>query len=541
MKIQQETLRGMAGVLWIAGIAAFCAGGTATAGERLPSVRVVERAGTNGFRVAQGRVPVIFAIRAETASAYGGMELKRIRLTSTDDTELTTGFPSVTVDLLEGARLSSSTVLVPAEILPGTIKGREATVDLYLRNETGKVLKLSRRKAFSSDGTEGGIVRIDLPQTDGDSSDWTAKAHMIDVADYRRKALDLIRRAGAPSLQVVMTTPLDRLSFCVVNEAFYAVPGRQQEVRPIDGTSMYQACSISKVPLSYFAVKMAQDGQLDLDRPLSAYNPDILRHFDAEQDQERAKRITARHVLTHTSGLPNAGYRKMTFKGEPGEQYIYSGPGMYLLQETLEHLKGLSLDLFSKKELFDHLGMAHSNYLWQDEFEQSAVYGFRTETTNRNNNWKGGRCNAAYSLRTNAEEFSKFLQWFLRGADLKPAWRRQMFTPSVKIPPSGNAKDGRLSVRNLGWVATEDDEFGTIHFHGGNNVSYKGLALMIPERHVTLCYFLNGDYRYNLHGPLTDLFLNPRERLAPFRGGIPLPENAQPGSRRSEIARDAGK
>ena len=56
----------------------------------------------------------------------------------------------------------------------------------------------------------------------------TNAVHSLDVVEYRTKALDLIRRAGVPSLQVTMTSPEGTLSFCVVNDAFYAAPGRQQ-------------------------------------------------------------------------------------------------------------------------------------------------------------------------------------------------------------------------------------------------------------------------------------------------------------------------
>ena len=268
---------------------------------------------------------------------------------------------------------------------------------------------------------------------------------------------------------------------------------------------------------------MAQDGRLDLDRPLHEYNPDILRHFDSEQDRERAKRITARMVLTHVTGLPNKGYVKMSFKGEPGKQFIYSGVGMYVLQEVLERLKGRTLDVFAKEELFNRLGMTHSSYLWQKEHERLAVYGFRARGPQRDTQWSV-RCNAAYSLHTSSEEFTKFLQWVLNGADLTPEWQKQMFTEYVKVPPKADVPGESRLYRNLGWVTEDSEEFGKIRFHGGNNVAYKGMAIMIPERWVTLCYFYNGDHRGNLHGPLTDLFLQPKKRLYAHSGGTPLLE-----------------
>ena len=70
----------------------------------------------------------------------------------------------------------------------------------------------------------------------------TNAVQSLDVGEYRKKALDLIQRAGVTSLQVTMASPDGVLSFCVVNDAFYAAPGRLQEARPIDEKSIYQAC-----------------------------------------------------------------------------------------------------------------------------------------------------------------------------------------------------------------------------------------------------------------------------------------------------------
>ncbi|MBR4170760.1 MAG: beta-lactamase family protein [Kiritimatiellae bacterium] len=498
-------------------------GGMAWGEGRVPPVICVERAGMELATPAQGRGAAVFVVKASTGSDYAGLALKRVRMTLDGNVELTTGFPSVTVDLLEGAKLSSDAAQVSAAVFPIPLQDREALFEVYLQDAAGKVRKLSVRRKIAAGEVNGTIAKIDLSLPEKAGGAWTETEHKLDVEDYKRKTLDLIKRAGVPSLQVTLTTPLDSMSFCVVNEDFYAAPGRQQESRPIDHLSMYQACSISKVPLGYFAVKMAQDGQLDLDCPLYKYRPDILNRFESERDREWAKLVTPRIVMTHTSGLPNNGYHAMKFLSKPGEKYIYSGVGIFLLQLTLEQIKGKTLDVFSKEELFDRIGMKHSNYLWQPEYEQIAVWGFRERGPQRNTAW-GYQCNAAYSLRTSSEEYTKFLQWFLRGADLTPEWREIMFKEYAELPHLVDGKQDKSLFRNLVWVEEDSQEFGKIRFHGGNNVAYKGLAMMIPERHVTLCYFLNGDHRYNLHGPLTDLFLHPKQRLSAHIGGVPLPE-----------------
>ena len=52
------------------------------------------------------------------------------------------------------------------------------------------------------------------------------------------------------------------------------------------------------------------------------------------------RRVTARHVLTHTSGLPNWRHAPGPLEPatEPGETYAYSGEGYFFLQRVVERV-----------------------------------------------------------------------------------------------------------------------------------------------------------------------------------------------------------
>ena len=65
---------------------------------------------------------------------------------------------------------------------------------------------------------------------------------------------------------------------------------------------------------------------------------DYLPYQDAGDDT-RAKRVTARHVLSHRTGLEN--YREkpeVRFLFTPGERFGYSGEGFVWLQRVMEHI-----------------------------------------------------------------------------------------------------------------------------------------------------------------------------------------------------------
>lgn len=178
----------------------------------------------------------------------------------------------------------------------------------------------------------------------------------------------------------------------------------------------------------------------------------------------------------------------MTFGFIPDEKFKYSGPGMYALQCTVEHIKGSTLDRIAEEMVFTPLGMHNTSFLWNDSYESLHLYGHGTDLkTSRNNNWAGGKCNAAYSMRTNAAELTAF-------------------------------------IRCLGWVLEKNSEFGPIYLHTGNNVRFKGLALYMPERDASLVYLVNGQYSCNINDAILPLFFDNSEPFSFVAKAKPLPE-----------------
>ena len=108
---------------------------------------------------------------------------------------------------------------------------------------------------------------------------------------------------------------------------------------PVDTGTIFEAASLSKPVFAYTVLRLADRGDLDLDRPLfqSLEYPRLAR-------DERYKRITARMVLSHATGLPNWGGETLTLQFDPGTAYGYSGEGFVFLQKVVEHLTGRSLD-----------------------------------------------------------------------------------------------------------------------------------------------------------------------------------------------------
>lgn len=358
----------------------------------------------------------------------------------------------------------------------------------------------------------------------------SAKVTKAQYKAYEEALLSIIKRANLPSIQLVYVTPEDSLSFAVVNKDFYENTKLPQEVQPISDKSIYQACSISKIPLSWIAVKMIDEGSLELDKPLVEYYPDIVKKFKTEQDKEWAKMLTPRICMIHRTGLPNKGYVKMTFDCKPDTKYGYSGPGIYALQMTIEHIKGKSLMELSREYIFDPLGMKHTNYAWVDEYEQTHVNGYKKDTVTRNK-WDKGKPgsaagrkpNAAYSMRTSAAEYTVFLRAMMHHWGMSEKAYEMMLQPYGDPIPAFYPERGNF-YRALGLCCAMDTEFGPAFWHYGDNGNFKGMSFFFPEKDITLVGFINSVNSYAIYDPIINLFLKPEKPLVFGKNGKkPLP------------------
>jgi CubicO group peptidase (beta-lactamase class C family) len=102
---------------------------------------------------------------------------------------------------------------------------------------------------------------------------------------------------------------------------------------PVDAETVFEAASLSKSVFAYGVLALCHAGLLDLDTPLTHYLPDRSLCRDP-----RLEAITARTVLSHTTGFPNWRQRgkPLTIDRVPGESFGYSGDGYLYLQRVVE-------------------------------------------------------------------------------------------------------------------------------------------------------------------------------------------------------------
>src|SRR6266566_699058 len=141
--------------------------------------------------------------------------------------------------------------------------------------------------------------------------------------------------------------------------------------------TMYDIASLTKVVVATTLVAKLAEGDfavpLDLDAKIERYLPEWASGPNAEWRH----RVTVRHLLTHTSGLPPFKEYWRTSKSkqdtltkifaepleyEPGTKEVYSDLGIILMAEIIERLTGRTLDDLAKNTIFSPLGMNNTMY-----------------------------------------------------------------------------------------------------------------------------------------------------------------------------------
>jgi len=140
----------------------------------------------------------------------------------------------------------------------------------------------------------------------------------------------------------------------------------------LEPKSNFNVASISKQFTAMCIMMLAEQGQLKYDDNFRKYIPEL-----------RYEGITIRHLLWHTSGMPdyvalmdehwdpdkyyvNDDVLKMMVKHlpkklfEPGERYEYSNTGYVLLASIVERVSGVSFKEFVQQNIFDRVGMTTS-------------------------------------------------------------------------------------------------------------------------------------------------------------------------------------
>jgi CubicO group peptidase (beta-lactamase class C family) len=269
-----------------------------------------------------------------------------------------------------------------------------------------------------------------------------------EVQDELRKLIpDLMRRHSVPGLSLALVRE-HKIAWA---EAFGV---RDKEANaPLTPATVFEAASLTKPAYGYAVLKLADQGKLDLQRPLVEY---LGR--DLNPAEPRFKQITAWHVLTHTSGIePVPGEnRPPQLVFSPGERCEYSPHGFDILQLAVERAAGEKITPMMERMLLKPFGMTRSAMGWSEEYAKSGARGYNDKGERKQTFdervWRMSAeerakslapypfesvPNAAAGLHSTPSDYARFLIEAMRPANdgfhLSAAMVTKMLTPHVRV------------------------------------------------------------------------------------------------------------
>jgi CubicO group peptidase (beta-lactamase class C family) len=293
--------------------------------------------------------------------------------------------------------------------------------------------------------------------------------------------------------------------------------------RAITPQTQFLLGSVTKQFTAMAVLILRARGKLQLEDPLSKFCPEFPGY---------ARTITIRHLLNHTSGLPDyeellmgkVDYEKLFQSSKspraaheftsaealaalsrqpklnfpPGEKFEYSNSGYVVLAQIVERLSGMRYAEFLKRNIFEPLAMHDT--LVVDERHQK-VPRLATGYGNRDGRWQ----DIAYTpenyiygedgIYSTLNDLYKWDQALYSGKLIPHADVELMFQP-------GRTNDGKNSDTYMtsilkrptsygfGWFITSFDQTLEVE-HGGFWSGYRSYIIRIPPRRLTAILLMN--------------------------------------------------
>lgn len=262
---------------------------------------------------------------------------------------------------------------------------------------------------------------------------------------------------------------------------------------PVTEDTVFEAASLTKPFFAFLAMKFVEDGKLDLDRPLVTYAPEdhIVQNFIRHPPDKEGfrcdlfRKITARMVLSHSSGLPHGEPRMpLPVLFEPGERYKYSAEGYEYLQVIVEHLTGEPLHELMKKMVIEPLGMKDSSMVWREAYETQAAVGHDGFGETSGEFRKRTKAHAAASLYTTASDYARFVCAVMNHQGLKESTVDSMLTAQIEVE------------KNVSWglgFGLQEKPDGRVFWQWGDYGIFRDYIAAYPEEKIGVVYLTNSE------------------------------------------------
>ncbi|HEX8392886.1 MAG TPA: serine hydrolase domain-containing protein [Longimicrobium sp.] len=261
--------------------------------------------------------------------------------------------------------------------------------------------------------------------------------------------------------------------------------------------------SITKQATSALVLQLVGEGKLSLDAPLSTYLPGLRAGH--------AGRVTLRHLLTNSSGLPNTealpGYYieadsarqamitqalAADLASEPGTKFVYNNLDFLLAGRVVEAVTGQPFEAAMRSRILDRAGLRATSMIRDDRVEPrlaqgyvgvtgaDSARGFAPQPPTRIASY-----GAAGALAGTAEDLFRFDRALLGGRLFPAAMRDTMFRAEPAL--------GFVALSVWRYPLVFGDRRVTLVERQGAIGGYANLNLIAPEQDLVVIVLSNVD------------------------------------------------
>jgi CubicO group peptidase (beta-lactamase class C family) len=268
---------------------------------------------------------------------------------------------------------------------------------------------------------------------------------------------------------------------------------------PLTTNSILEAGSVSKQFTAAAILLLEQQGKLSQDDDVRKYIPELPDYGNV---------IRIRHLLHHTSGIRDWGSisdmtgwprsrkfytnedvleiiaRQKQLNNKPGDEYLYSNSNYNLQTIIVQRVSGLSLAEFTRKYIFEPVGMSHTQ--WRDD-PNRIVPGRAIAYSKQGNNYVTDMPNEYVygngGMLTTTEDLLKWDLFFQLNKTFGTAfYNRQVSTDPLNNGVMNNYAAGLFVQKLMGW-----DNIS----HSGATAGYRAYKESFPELKLSIAILSN--------------------------------------------------
>lgn len=314
------------------------------------------------------------------------------------------------------------------------------------------------------------------------------------------------------------------------------------ERKPLDKNTMFELASVSKQFTAMSIMQLHQHGKLKYEDSLKKYFPELPYGG-----------VTINDLVHHTSGIPDflgwgakeIDVEKINFNKDilaslqknhlnalfnPGESIAYSNTNYVLLALIVEKVSGLSFANYLQRNVFEPLGMAHTQVYGQRHAKHKIsnyAYGYiydgiknkylLNDSTEKYQYFLDGIA-GPYGISSTTEDLLKWDQALYTEKLVNKQELENAFKPfSLK---SGKPAELMGMPYGFGWMINESQKF---YIHTGGYPGYATLIVRYYDKNQTIIILMNNYNRINIYdlGFNIENILNDRDFSIPTIKSFP--------------------